>query len=487
MSMITTERGSSRSQPRDAKSASALLTVSREAPTSWASSSWVRSWCTCTPSSAVRPNRSARSSSALATRPGTSEKTRSATTSLALRSRPASWASRPRATRGPAVEPAQQVLVRQRGEGGVGDGGDRRRARAGVEQRQLAEHLARAEDRQQVLPAVGGGAAQLHLAVGDDVQLVALVALVEQHVPAAQPGVGHRCAQGGRGLVVEGAEQRSLAQHVVVHGGPPSSSVVGPRPSVWPYDHASRCAKKAPSVGRDPRLGHVPDTVPGPPRPQDRPGARRDLPRRALRARLQQPVRAARGDRAVGADHRPPGQRGQPRRCSPPTPTPRRWPAPSARSSRRSSSPPASSAPRPSRLLEAVAGPGRAPRRRGAAAAGRPGQAAGRRSQDRERGAGQRLRHPRHHRRHALRPARPPLRLDRGDRPGQGRARGRRAVPQAGLDDALPPPDLARPAGLPRAQPRLRRLPVARWCPAYGEGPTDPEQAAKLVKTEGRA
>ncbi len=46
MSMITTERGSRRSQPREAKSASALLTVSREAPTSWASSSWVRSWWT---------------------------------------------------------------------------------------------------------------------------------------------------------------------------------------------------------------------------------------------------------------------------------------------------------------------------------------------------------------------------------------------------------------------------------------------------------
>ena len=28
---------------------------------------------------------------------------------------------------------------------------------------------------------------------------------------------------------------------------------------------------------------------------------------------------------------------------------------------------------------------------------------------------------------------------------------------------------------------------VARWCPSYGEGPTDPEAAAKLVKTEGRA
>ena len=28
---------------------------------------------------------------------------------------------------------------------------------------------------------------------------------------------------------------------------------------------------------------------------------------------------------------------------------------------------------------------------------------------------------------------------------------------------------------------------VAKWCPSYGEGPTDPESAAKLVKTEGRA
>jgi endonuclease-3 len=28
---------------------------------------------------------------------------------------------------------------------------------------------------------------------------------------------------------------------------------------------------------------------------------------------------------------------------------------------------------------------------------------------------------------------------------------------------------------------------VARWCPSYGEGPTDPEQAAALVTTQGRA
>ena len=67
---------------------------------------------------------------------------------------------------------------------------------------------------------------------------------------------------------------------------------------------------------------------------------------------------------------------------------------------------------------------------------------------------------PGHHRRHPLRPARPPVRLDRGDRPGQGRARRRRALPQARLDDAVPPPHLARPPPLPRQEARLRRLPA---------------------------
>ncbi len=36
-------------------------------------------------------------------------------------------------------------------------------------------------------------------------------------------------------------------------------------------------------------------------------------------------------------------------------------------------------------------------------------------------------------------------------------------------------------------KPACGACPVARWCPAYGEGPTDPETAAALVKTEGRA
>jgi endonuclease-3 len=35
--------------------------------------------------------------------------------------------------------------------------------------------------------------------------------------------------------------------------------------------------------------------------------------------------------------------------------------------------------------------------------------------------------------------------------------------------------------------PACGACPVAQWCPAYGEGPTDPAKAALLVKTEGRA
>jgi endonuclease-3 len=36
-------------------------------------------------------------------------------------------------------------------------------------------------------------------------------------------------------------------------------------------------------------------------------------------------------------------------------------------------------------------------------------------------------------------------------------------------------------------KPACGVCPVARWCPSYGEGPVDPEAAAKLVRTEGPA
>jgi len=35
-------------------------------------------------------------------------------------------------------------------------------------------------------------------------------------------------------------------------------------------------------------------------------------------------------------------------------------------------------------------------------------------------------------------------------------------------------------------KPACGACPVARWCPSYGAGPTDPATAAKLLRTEGR-
>lgn len=36
-------------------------------------------------------------------------------------------------------------------------------------------------------------------------------------------------------------------------------------------------------------------------------------------------------------------------------------------------------------------------------------------------------------------------------------------------------------------RPACGACPLSRWCPAYGEGPTDPVEAARLVRSEGRA
>jgi endonuclease-3 len=36
-------------------------------------------------------------------------------------------------------------------------------------------------------------------------------------------------------------------------------------------------------------------------------------------------------------------------------------------------------------------------------------------------------------------------------------------------------------------KPACGACPLSTWCPAYGTGPTDPEVAAKLVTTQGRA
>ena len=125
---------------------------------------------------------------------------------------------------------------------------------------------------------------------------------------------------------------------------------------------------------------------------------------------------------------------------------------------------------------QAGPGAGRAVRRRGAAPPGRAGHAARHRPQDRQRGARQRLRHPRDHRRHPLRPAGPALGLDR-PRPTRSRSSTRSPrCSRRGLDDALPSGDLARPpasatpASRPAAPARSPGLPVVRRGPDRSRG-----------------
>jgi len=122
---------------------------------------------------------------------------------------------RPRKAGDDGVGRAGIVLGEDRGERvvaeaeqlGLGDRGGGHRARTGVEQAELAEHLTGTEDREKVLAAVDAGAAELDLALADDVEPVTLVALVEQDVAALEVRGGHGVDQGGRSLVVQGCEQ----------------------------------------------------------------------------------------------------------------------------------------------------------------------------------------------------------------------------------------------------------------------------------------
>ena len=60
-----------------------------------------------------------------------------------------------------------------------------------------------------------------------------------------------------------------------------------------------------------------------------------------------------------------------------------------------------------------------------------------------------------------------------------------RAVPEEGLDDAQPPPDLARAAGLPRAEPGLRRLPGRPLVPVVRRGADRPGEGGEARPHRG--
>ena len=104
---------------------------------------------------------------------------------------------------GAAGEEAGEGVVAEAEQLRLGDGRGGHRARAGVEEAELAEHLAGAEDRDEVLAAVGARAAELDLALGDDVERVAPVALVEEHVAALHVETDSSATAGPSSLVVK--------------------------------------------------------------------------------------------------------------------------------------------------------------------------------------------------------------------------------------------------------------------------------------------
>jgi hypothetical protein len=105
-----------------------------------------------------------------------------------------------------------KIVMVERSESAVRDSGRCRRTRPGIEQRQLAEHLAGTEHRQQVLAPVRGGARDLHLAVEDDEQAVAGIAFAENDMAAVHVARRHDARQCGGRVLIEGGEQRNLGE-----------------------------------------------------------------------------------------------------------------------------------------------------------------------------------------------------------------------------------------------------------------------------------
>jgi hypothetical protein len=123
----------------------------------------------------------------------------------------------------PAGHPVAQGLMIQGGQPGVGQGRRGLGARARIEERQLAEHLAGPDHAQQVLPAIRRRPGELDLAFQHHIELVADIPLAEQPLAAADIDPVHLGPERARTFRIERLEQRRPAEHVVnlIHG--PSS------------------------------------------------------------------------------------------------------------------------------------------------------------------------------------------------------------------------------------------------------------------------
>ena len=89
----------------------------------------------------------------------------------------------------------------------------------GVEEGQLADHVGRAHQRDQVLPAVGGAPPELHLAAHDDVKTVARLALVEDDLALADVDNVHLLGERFRRVGVDALENPAAGQHLI-HSAP---------------------------------------------------------------------------------------------------------------------------------------------------------------------------------------------------------------------------------------------------------------------------
>jgi glyoxylase-like metal-dependent hydrolase (beta-lactamase superfamily II) len=150
----------------------------------------------------------------------------------------------------PLAQPRHECLVLEQREHRVGHRARRRGPRSRVKQGQLAEHLARADHAQQVLAAVRGRAGELHLAVEDHVQRVAVIALQEQVLAAGKLDLSHLAAERAGTFIVKSVEQWRPSQHClgVVH----RSSLL-PTLSSLSLNHPVPCS--APSIQSIPVLG----------------------------------------------------------------------------------------------------------------------------------------------------------------------------------------------------------------------------------------
>jgi hypothetical protein len=120
-------------------------------------------------------------------------------------------------------QPVHQLVVF---EGPDLTGGDRRRRGgpgARIEERELAEHLARPQDGEQVLPTGRSAPTELDLSADHDVEPVLGIALVEQDLTLVELDRPHGRRECGCSLVLEPSKQRSSFQDFRIHARPPGS------------------------------------------------------------------------------------------------------------------------------------------------------------------------------------------------------------------------------------------------------------------------